>query len=112
MAGSVEEKSAGAGEAGHFGKDVRSDLHVAIEPQDGGGLDIACEVSRRNFERWIAPDVARIEASVDQVLAKAERTSGEIDRVFLTGGSSLQWAVSASSSASGISRVVMTRLQR
>jgi len=43
MAGSVEEKSAGAGEAGHFGKDVRSDLHVAIEPQDGGGLDIAME---------------------------------------------------------------------
>src|SRR5713226_2922482 len=43
MAGSVEEKSAGAGEAGHFGKDVRSDLHGAIETQDGGGLDIAME---------------------------------------------------------------------
>jgi len=38
MTASVEEKS--AGEAGHFGKDVRSDLHVAIEPRDGGGLDI------------------------------------------------------------------------
>jgi citrate lyase subunit beta/citryl-CoA lyase len=43
MTGSVEEKSAKAGEAGHFGKDVRSDVHVAIEPQDGGGLDIAME---------------------------------------------------------------------
>src|SRR5882672_2377865 len=39
----VEEKTANRGEAGHFGKDVRSDLHVAIEPQDGGGLDIAME---------------------------------------------------------------------
>jgi citrate lyase subunit beta / citryl-CoA lyase len=38
MTASVEEKS--PGDAGHFGKDVRSDLHVAIEPRDGGGLDI------------------------------------------------------------------------
>jgi len=43
MTGSVEAKSTKAGEAGHFGKDVRSDLHVAIEPRDGGGLDIAME---------------------------------------------------------------------
>ena len=43
MTGSVEEKSAGAGEAGHVGKDVRSDLHVAMEPRDGGGLDITME---------------------------------------------------------------------
>src|SRR5712692_9524005 len=43
MAGSVEEKTANRGEAGQFGKDVRSDLHVAIEPRDGGGLDIAME---------------------------------------------------------------------
>jgi citrate lyase subunit beta / citryl-CoA lyase len=43
MTGSAEEKSAKAGEAGHFGKDVRSDLHVAIKPRDGGGLDITME---------------------------------------------------------------------
>jgi hypothetical chaperone protein len=55
----------------------------------GGGLDIACDVSRRDFERWIAADVARIEACVDQALAKAGKAAGEIDRVFLTGGSSL-----------------------
>ena len=30
-------------EAGHWGKDVRSDLHVAIEPRDGGGLQISLE---------------------------------------------------------------------
>ena len=43
MTSSVENKTAGVGEAGHFGKDVRSDLHVSIEPRDGGGLDIAME---------------------------------------------------------------------
>ncbi len=32
-----------AAEAGHWGKDVRSDLHVAIEPRDSGGLDISLE---------------------------------------------------------------------
>lgn len=37
-----------AAEAGHFGKEVRSDLHVAIEPRDGGGLEI-------NLESRVAP---------------------------------------------------------
>jgi len=39
----VEEQMARAGEAGHFGKEVRSDLHVAIEARDGGGLEITME---------------------------------------------------------------------
>ena len=30
-------------EAGHYGKDVRSDLHVAIDPRDSGGLEITLE---------------------------------------------------------------------
>ena len=30
-------------EAGHCGKDVRSDLHVAIEPRDDGGIEIGLE---------------------------------------------------------------------
>lgn len=30
-------------EAGHCGQDIRSDLHVAIEPHDSGGLEIALE---------------------------------------------------------------------
>jgi citrate lyase subunit beta / citryl-CoA lyase len=32
-----------AAEAGHWGKDVRSDLHVSFEPRDSGGLEIALE---------------------------------------------------------------------
>ncbi len=35
--------TAHAAEAGHYGKDVRSDLHVAIEPRDSGGLEITLE---------------------------------------------------------------------
>ena len=30
-------------EVGHWGKDIRSDLHVAIEPRDSGGIEIALE---------------------------------------------------------------------
>jgi citrate lyase subunit beta/citryl-CoA lyase len=30
-------------EAGHWGKDVRSDLHVAIEPRDSGGIELGLE---------------------------------------------------------------------
>ncbi|HYM06373.1 MAG TPA: aldolase/citrate lyase family protein, partial [Terriglobales bacterium] len=37
------EKTAGMGEAGHCGRDVRSDLHVAIESRDSGGLEITMQ---------------------------------------------------------------------
>ena len=37
------EKTAGMGEAGHCGRDVRSDLHVAIEARDSGGLEITMQ---------------------------------------------------------------------
>ena len=30
-------------EAGHYGKDIRSDLHVALEPRDTGGLELILE---------------------------------------------------------------------
>jgi hypothetical chaperone protein len=59
----------------------------------GGGLDIAAEVSRAEFEAWIAGDLARIEACVDDALATAGLTDAAIGRVFLTGGSSLIPAV-------------------
>src|SRR5207302_9606137 len=36
----ADRKSA---EAGHSGKDVRSDLHVAIEPRDSGGIELGLE---------------------------------------------------------------------
>lgn len=55
----------------------------------GAGLEIEADVTRTDFEGWIADDVARIEATVDRALAAAGVTGGDIDRVFLTGGTSL-----------------------
>ena len=56
---------------------------------EGAGLNIAAEVRRSDFEAWIAPDVARIDAAVDQALVAAGVAAEGIDRVFLTGGTSL-----------------------
>jgi hypothetical chaperone protein len=55
--------------------------------------DFAIEetISRRDFEAWIAPDIARIAAAVDVALAEAGTPA--VDRVFLTGGTSLVPAV-------------------
>jgi hypothetical chaperone protein len=60
---------------------------------EGGGVKIATDVRRDQFEAWIAPDLARIEATVDRALAASGVSEGAIDRVFLTGGSSLIPAV-------------------
>ncbi len=56
---------------------------------EGAGLSIEAEVTRAQFEEWIAPDIARIDAAVDQALAASGIDAGGIDRVFLTGGTSL-----------------------
>src|SRR5437016_6926572 len=40
---STQIKTAQMAEAGHWGKDVRSDLHVSLEPSDSGGLEITLE---------------------------------------------------------------------
>jgi hypothetical chaperone protein len=46
-------------------------------------------VTRAAFEEWIAPDMVQIAAAVDRALAAAGLEAGAIDRVFLTGGTSL-----------------------
>lgn len=50
-------------------------------------------ITRAAFEGWIARDIARIAATVDQALAAARMTDGAIDHVFLTGGSAYVPAV-------------------
>lgn len=55
----------------------------------GGGVEIVAEVHRAELESWIADDLHRIEAKMDEVLARAGGAADGIDRVFLTGGSSL-----------------------
>jgi hypothetical chaperone protein len=58
-------------------------------------LVIEADVRRADFERWIAPDIARIETTVDKALATAGVDEAAIERVFLTGGSSLIPAIRA-----------------
>lgn len=60
---------------------------------DSAGVRVEADVSRADFERWIAPDLARIGTAVDTALAKAGVGAEAIDHVFLTGGSSLIPAV-------------------
>ncbi len=55
----------------------------------GGGIEIGADVRRADFEQWIADDLRRIEAAMDQALTRAGTAPEAIDRVFLTGGSSL-----------------------
>jgi hypothetical chaperone protein len=62
---------------------------------DAGSISIVKPVARTAFEGWIAPELAQIEAAVDRALADANLPPGGIDRVFLTGGSSLVPAVRA-----------------
>ena len=56
---------------------------------EGGGIRIETEVTRETFEGWIADDVAMMEGAVDKALAQAGVEPDAIDRVFLTGGTSL-----------------------
>jgi hypothetical chaperone protein len=57
------------------------------------GLRIDRMITREEFEAWIAPDLQRIAATVDDVLAKAGVDAAAVDRVFLTGGTSFVPAV-------------------
>jgi len=57
--------------------------------------DFAIEqvIERADFEAWIAGDIARIAATVDAALVQAGLAEAAVDRVFLTGGTSLVPAV-------------------
>ncbi|WP_439486506.1 Hsp70 family protein [Blastomonas fulva] len=70
-------------------KRALSDSDAAKFSFSGGGIDIAADVERSQFEQWIAPDLKRIEGTMDSALEKAGTAATAIDRVFLTGGSSL-----------------------
>ncbi|MFC4594937.1 Hsp70 family protein [Sphingobium tyrosinilyticum] len=60
---------------------------------DSPGMRVEADVSRAEFEQWIAPDLARIGTTIDVALANAGVGADVIDHVFLTGGSSLIPAV-------------------
>nr|WP_295374770.1 Hsp70 family protein [uncultured Sphingosinicella sp.] len=71
---------------------VKRDLSTAQTARfnfTGAGLSIEAGVTRDEFEAWISPDVDRIEGVVTHALARAGLRAREVDRVFLTGGTSL-----------------------
>lgn len=54
----------------------------------GASVDIERDVSRGELEGWIAEDRAAMEAAVDRVMALANLAPSDVNRVFLTGGTS------------------------
>jgi len=46
-------------------------------------------VTQAEFELWLASDLERLAGCVDRLLARCGVAAGDVDRVFLTGGSSL-----------------------
>jgi len=77
-----------------------SKLKEALSMQDeaefrfeAGTISIVRRVARAEFEAWITPELRQIEAAVDAALSDAGLAADQVDRVFLTGGSSLVPAV-------------------
>ncbi|KQM98243.1 Hsp70 family protein [Sphingomonas sp. Leaf25] len=60
---------------------------------EGGGIAIEAPVTRAQFDDWIAPDIERIMGVVERALDTAGVSADTIDRVFLTGGTSLTPAI-------------------
>jgi hypothetical chaperone protein len=58
-----------------------------------GPVAIRKKVTRADFERWIAEELQTMAGCVDRLMAASGLAFGEIDRVFLTGGSSFVPAV-------------------
>jgi hypothetical chaperone protein len=52
------------------------------------GDDFHVTIARRDFEQWIADDLHRIEKALDDVMRDAQVGADDIDKVFLTGGTS------------------------
>jgi hypothetical chaperone protein len=58
-----------------------------------GSMDISITVPRDSFESWIAEELRSVEQCVDSLLKTSGITRRQVDRAFLTGGSSLVPAV-------------------
>jgi hypothetical chaperone protein len=74
-------------------KQALSDSPEATFLLEAGSVRLEKQVERNEFEGWIAPELAAIEAALDRVLGRAGLGPEGIDRVFLTGGSSFVPAV-------------------
>ncbi len=57
------------------------------------GLNLHIPVTRAQFEGWITPELAAIAGAIDELLAETGTAPAQVDRVFLTGGTSFVPAV-------------------
>ena len=60
-----------------------------------GDFTVDRVIERGEFEAWIAPDLREMAKAVDRLLTDAAVNASEVDRVFLTGGTSFVPAVQA-----------------
>lgn len=60
---------------------------------DTDALRLRTPVERVDFEGWIQPELTRMEAGLQELLRVTVTQPGQVDRVFLTGGTSLVPAV-------------------
>lgn len=74
-------------------KEALSREEVAQLRFEQEGVRIEATIERADFESWIEEELAAIEAALDAVLANASIGATDVDRVFLTGGSSFVPAV-------------------
>ena len=66
--------------------------HATFHFRDGS-MELDIPVTRSEFESWIADELHRIERSIDDLLSTSNIAPSQVDRVFLTGGSSFVPAV-------------------
>jgi hypothetical chaperone protein len=62
-------------------------------PQSHASIDLRIPITRAEFEAWISEDLLSIEACIDSLLETAGTHPSQVDRVFLTGGTSFVPAV-------------------
>ena len=71
--------------------------HTQFTFRDGGAasstMELRIPISRAEFESWISEDLAAIEHCIDSLLKSTGVSPRQVDRVFLTGGSSFVPAV-------------------
>jgi len=75
---------------------TKFELSAGMESEfafQSGPVAIRKTVTRADFERWIAEELQTMAACVDRLMGASGLAFGEIDRVFLTGGSSFVPAV-------------------
>ena len=70
-----------------------SEREASIFSFQAPGVSISRLVTRKQFEEWIQDELDQISQCVDRLLAQTGVTAADVDRVFLTGGSSFVPAV-------------------